>query len=238
MSVVQTIAAEQSLLKKIRTRGYWRVVIRPREFEKTRVPSHDDLFMIIANRSVQLRGWDFPHVDISNKAVRRFGEDWLEQESEWDRFLEFWRFHMSGLLLDFFPIENEWVDRSKILQPDQDWEPGKYLYYLPTIYSILEIFEFAVRLSMSPAGAPLMRLEIDIKGLEGRRLHDRENPKIFSKNYIAGAPDWNYVWEGSQIDLIARPRELAAIATQKLFEQFGLNLGLQTLSMLQETIGR
>ena len=155
MSVAQSIAAEPSLLKKIQERGYWRVVIRPGEFEKTRVTNRDDLFMIIANRSVQLRGWDFPHVNITDKAVRRFGDDWVEQESRWDRFLEVWRFHMSGLFVDFFPIEDEWVDRSELLQPDQDWEHGKYLYYVPTIYSFLEIFEFAVRLSMSPAGAPL-----------------------------------------------------------------------------------
>ena len=51
--------------------------------------------------------------------------------------------------------------------------------------SFVEVFEFASRLALSPAGAALMHVQIEIKGLEGRhrlsqivipnqsRLHER-----------------------------------------------------------------
>ena len=61
MSTVQ----ETTVLNKIRSRGYWRVVIRPTTFQEHRVPRYADLFPIIEKNSVQLRGWDYPHIDRS-----------------------------------------------------------------------------------------------------------------------------------------------------------------------------
>ena len=51
-------------------------------------------------------------------------------------------------------------------------------------------------------------------------------------------PDWSHRWEGSQPDLIARPRELAAEATRDLFARFRLDLPVETLARLQARIGR
>jgi hypothetical protein len=59
MSVTQ----EQTTLAKIHTRGYWHVVIRPTSFEEKHIPDYADLFPIVEKHSVQLRGWDYPHVD-------------------------------------------------------------------------------------------------------------------------------------------------------------------------------
>ena len=73
-----SVAEKQSTLDKIRTRGYWRVVIRPTMFEENHVPNHADLLPIIQRNSVQLRGWDYPHVDYQNPPLT--GSDWVGQE--------------------------------------------------------------------------------------------------------------------------------------------------------------
>ena len=59
-----------------------------------------------------------------------------------------------------------------------------------------------------------------------------------SGDYVTQMPDWSHRWEGSQTDLIARPGELAAEATQNLFARFGLDIPVETLAKLQARIGR
>ena len=43
---------------------------------------------------------------------------------------------------------------------------------------------------------------------------------------------------GSQTELIANPREIAARAAQKFFEGFGLHVSLETLGEFQKEIAR
>ena len=49
---------------------------------------------------------------------------------------------------------------------------------------------------------------------------------------------WNHGWEGSQTDLIARPRKLAALAAQEFFARFGLNVAPEILTGLQQKMAR
>jgi hypothetical protein len=57
-------------------------------------------------------------------------------------------------------------------------------------------------------------------------------------DYRTELADWKHRWEGSQTDLIARPRELAANASRELFARFNLNVSLDTISRIQQGIGR
>ncbi len=79
-----------TLLEKIKSRGHWRVVIRPGRFVEKRIQEISTLYPIIEKTSVNLRGWDFPHVDTHPNP--KIDVDWVGQESEWEQFLEIWRF--------------------------------------------------------------------------------------------------------------------------------------------------
>jgi len=109
---------------------------------------------------------------------------------------------------------------------------------LDTIYTVLEIFEFASRLALSPASAPVMVVQIDLKGLQGRRLTTADGSIALRGDYRTQLPEWNYRWMGSQTALIAEHRELAAIAARELFASFNLNISKEMLRRLQERIGR
>lgn len=234
MSIAQAEAAP--VLDKIRTRGYWRVVIRPSSFRKNHLPNYRDLFPIIQKNSVQLRGWDYPHIDQQNPPRR--GPDWVGQESEWDHKLEVWRFHQSGQFVHYFAMAGEWRDRSEMWPAEPGWEPGLDLYYVSTIYSLVEIFEFAARLALSPAGAGSMRVDIDVHRLQGRTLVSMDARIPVWGSYRADVLDWGHRWEGSQTELIALPRELAAKAAQDLFDRFGFEVGLGVLTEIQATLRR
>ena len=232
MSVTQ----EQITLDKIRTRGYWRVVIRPASFEEKHIPDYSDLFPIVEKNSVRLRGWYYPHVDTGRQPDT--GADWVGQECDWKHQIEVWRLYQSGQFVHYFALAGEWRDRSDFWPPEPGWSHGKHIYYVNTIYSFVEIFEFAARLAQSPAGAGRMHVEIDLRNLKGRRLVAEDICHALSGDYRTNMPDWKYPWDGSQTDLIARPRELAATAAREFFARFGLNVSPEIMLRIQERIGR
>jgi hypothetical protein len=238
MSTVQ----ESAVLVKIRSRGYWKVVIRPTTFQARRIASTDDLFPIVEKNSVRFRIWDYPRID--RKGPPQCGDDWAGQECDCQNEIELWRLYLSGQFVHFFAMAEDWMDQTGTVQtePERSW--GRHLYYLHTLYSLVEIFEFAARLALSPAGDGTMRVEIEIKGLEERQVI-MEFPLDHMPNTRCGKPaeasDWKFSQEYPQAELIARPRELAALAAlaaQDLFEKFGMNVSLDILREQQQRIGR
>jgi len=229
-------AQEVGVLETIRLRGHWRVTIRPGSFQRDLIADRLDLFKIAERKSVRLRGWDYPHIDHRNQP--QMGVDWAGQEFEWQDQIELWRLYQSGQFIHFLALCGDWRDRSEIWPPEPGWRHGQFLYYLDTIYTLLEIFEFAARLALSPASAPVMVVQIDLKGLQGRRLTTTDGSIALRGEYRAQLPEWNYRWEGSQTELIAEPRDLATTASRDLFAGFGLNVTEEVLRRLQERIGR
>ncbi len=231
-----SVAQEQSVLDRIRTRGYWRVVIRPATFEERHIPNDSDLFQIVERNSVRLRGWDYPHIDDQSPPLG--GTDWVGQEYERRDEIEVWRLYRSGQFVHFFALAGEWRDHSTTWPPEPGWQPGRCLHYIQTIYSFVEIFELAARLALSPAGATSMRVEIDLVGLQGRQIVETDSRFRFDRTYDTRLPVWKYLWEGTQTELIARPRELAAVASRDLFTRFGLEVSAETLARRQAELGR
>jgi hypothetical protein len=78
--------------------------------------------------------------------------------------------YQSGQFVHDFALAGDWRDQSKFWPPEPGWSPGTHLYYVSTIYSFLEIFEFAARLAQSPAGSSVTHVEIDLRNREGWRI--------------------------------------------------------------------
>jgi hypothetical protein len=231
-----SVAQLQTVLAKLRARGYWRIVVRPATFKESHIPNYTDLFRIVEKNSVRLRGWDYPHIDYQGPS--RSGTEWIGQEFDCRDKIEVWRLYMSGQFVHFFALAGEWRDVSTTWPPEPRWNHGQYLYYIQTINSLVEVFEFAARLALSPAGAATMRVEIQIERLQDRQIAEPDSRFQFSRPYTAQTTGWNHLWEGSQTELIVQPRELAAVAARELFDQFGLDVSLETLNKLQAEIGR
>jgi hypothetical protein len=144
--------------------------------------------------------------------------------------IESWRIYLSGQFVHFFAMAEDWQDQSTC-NPDR---PGQVIEYHHAILSLREIYEFAARLALSPAGAGRMRVEVDLHGLKGRRLvtGPTVEPKWSFLGYPAEAAEWKHQWEGPQTELIASPRELATQAVHGFFfERFGVDLSLEILRM-------
>jgi len=224
-----------ALLDKIRSRGYWRVTIRPKSFIEKRIQNISALYPIVQKASVELRGWDFPHID--QRTNTHIDIDWIKQESEWQQFLELWHFYQSGQFVDIAGMPEDWYDQSTLWPAPQGWEPGRLLEIGDALFRFTEIFEFAARLALTEAGDELMYVEVTVSGLKGRSLWvDIPNRLPFRQNYVASLSELPYEIELPRSDLVAQPQELALKPANELFARFGWQQDANLLRDLQKSL--
>ena len=81
------------LLTEIKSRGYWRIVVRPQSFVEERL-EYASLLDVIGSTSVRIRGWDFPHLGREEEIERQ--KDYVGTRVTWSSYREYWRFYQSG----------------------------------------------------------------------------------------------------------------------------------------------
>ena len=223
------------LLEKISCRGYWKVVVRPGSFVEKRIEKITDLEPLLQRTSVQLRGWGFPHFDSREQA--HIYSDWIQQESEWEEFLEVWRFYQTGQFVDFAGIPYDWDDQSQRHLPSQGWKPGEILNVQDALFTFTEIFEFAARLALSEAGDEFMRIEVTASNLAGRalRLHSQHYLPLPGR-YKATINELPYQVDLSRTELISEAKELALKPAVELFRRFGWEPEPDMLRNMQERL--
>jgi hypothetical protein len=226
-----------SVLKKIRTRGYWQVLIRPVKYKADRIP-FTSLMPLIHKTSVQLRGaWDFPHIDTHNPIHK--GVSWVAQECDWGHFLESWRFYQSGQFFHSSGIWQDWRDQSDICPADKDWEYGTLLGVGDTVSHFSEIFEFAARLAFTEAGDDLIHIEVKLSGLMNRLLWNDDPQRMgFVHRYKTSINEFPSALDVSRTELIANPHELAIKQAQLLFTRFDWEPSLAHLKTFQPNVSR
>ena len=222
-----------TLLDKIRSRGYWRVLVRPNGFAETRVENISALKPILQRSSVRLRGWDFPHVDFRCKTY--IDSDSIVQEFEWYQYHEFWRLFQSGQFIYYGGFGLDWAERATELSGAG---PSKRILSVPdAIFRFTEVFEFAARMALTEAGHDQMHIEVKAGGLKGRSLWiDPARYVDFSVARIAQIDEVPYEVDVSSPELMAKSRELALAAAQELFKRFDWNANLEVLRDMQPTL--
>lgn len=225
------------LLDKICSRGHWRVVIRPSKFCQRRIPDIAALYPLLQKSVVSLRGWDFPQLEpLTNLHI---DIDWVGQESEWDYFLEVWRFYQSGQFIHIAGMRNDWHDQSGLSPTRSGWQPGTLLGVQDTLFRFTEIFEFAARLALTEAGDEQMCIEITLRGLQGRALRlDSPSRLPFVHEYRASIKEFPLTMELPRSTLIADTRELAVQHASELFRRFGWDPPPDLLRSLQAELQR
>ena len=209
------------MLERIRSRGYWRIVIHPAPFVEKQVANISELHPVLQRISVNLRGWDFPHLDVHIPV--HIDKNWIEQSSAIDQYLELWIFYQSGQFVDFIGMEEDWLDEFRDWPLAKDWKPGSYLGVENAVFQFTEILEFAARLSLTQAGGEMMHLEIDLHGLKGRglRLEKRRAGSSYLREHRAEIDTLPYVLDLSKTELITASKELALKPAIELFRRFG-----------------
>ena len=221
------------LIDKIRSKGYWRVVVRPNHFVEKRVEDISALKPILQKSSVRLRGWDFPHINGRGKAYVDL--DSLVQEFEWDHYKEFWRLFQSGQFIYYGGFVVDWTERKTALSSGA--LPNNVLSVRDAVFRFTEVFEFAARMALTEAGHEQMHIEIKAGGLDGRSLWvDPARYIDFVAEQKAEIDEVPYEIDVPSPELMAESRQLALIAARELFKRFDWNASLNVLRDMQATL--
>jgi len=214
----------------VKDHPHFRICIRPEIFKPDLIPTLRDCFEIIERTKVSLRGWDYPHVSHETQE-KGYGNNWV---ASWSSFcsLEYWRFFQSGQFVHYLGI------REKI---DSDWETElrstlkRHLSYMKNldfskisglfsvsgaVYTITEIFEFAIRLCQKGLYSNNLVIEIALNNVQGFALVADRN-RAWHHLYQASEPSFSKEWKIPVSELIASGHDFSIEVVIWLFERFG-----------------
>lgn len=136
--------------------------------------SHQQLREIVRKASVELRGWDFPHVDnrgneLKNRREPESGLDYIEETTVWNQIAEAWRLFATAFFMLTRVLMEDLQSRAGRRFPEEiapksvfNWlqaigETGEFVLFVGRLYELLGY-----------DGEVLLRIEYN--GLAGRRL--------------------------------------------------------------------
>lgn len=208
---------KKNLVDKIKTRGYWQVIIKPQSFNKEYIENIGYLKDIVRETRVSFRGWEYPYFGYNYQP--EVGLDFIEHHVEWKYFLEYWRYYQSGQFIHFFGMIEDWQDQ--VSQENKLDVNKNNLSIISTLYIITEIYEFASRLASKGFLSENCSISINLYNTNGRKLITLDRSRHLSNHYISSIENIEIpTKEIRKTDLIANSKELAINETVWLFERF------------------
>jgi hypothetical protein len=173
--------------------------------------------------AVQVRGWDYPHVDHENRAQ---GSDSISSWIEWGEHLEYWQLFQSG---QFLHLLGFWEDRNE----SADWATERARHgrsslvtgandFMGILLTLTEIYDFAAGLALERVFGESCEVRIGLVDIQGRTLTSFDSRRHWTKAYQASAPT---LQRPPQVEdtarLVSGCRELALDAAIWFYERFG-----------------
>ncbi len=180
----------ETVLTKIKSHGYWKIVIRPTAFEEERFNLPECLKKIRESK-VTLRGWDYPHVSRRNPPYIA-GTDYWESITDFEYYKEIWRIYQSGQFVHLFACHEDWLgESSPIFGPSKyaHIKPGSVLGVIMTLYRLTEIYEFATRLAQKNLFNGTCFMSITLHGMKDRKLTFFDSRRFLFNGYTCNIPD-------------------------------------------------
>lgn len=216
-----------NLINTITSSPHWHVTIHPDIIIPERIGTLRELWDLMENCRVILRGWDYPHVDRYEKN-RAYGIDWI---ASWCEFFmghqEYWRLSQSALFEHYFSFCEDGdfqqaEKRAKLNIPLMldNFKPSGFLSILSTLYSFTEIFEFASRLANKGIFDKSVFISIKMEGIQNRVLFFWDQTRILNNCYYSelNILERKKVYETHE--LIERSSKLALNTILWFFERF------------------
>jgi hypothetical protein len=212
------VAEMKARLARIRSRGYWRVILHPTEFDQHRIPSLDRCWEVVESARVNLR-WSLVYpTDPPEERVQ--GNDWIQSGAEWYG-PELWRLYQSGQFVHDFAVFEDWVGEDGLDMPQNGTsiKPVRTMNTFNALYTLTEMLEFARRLAYREALSPIASITIELHNMQDRQLVPSKGQMRFG---VYKAYDTKISWTKilPSAELIANASELALDATMHIFQRF------------------
>jgi len=214
---------DNAILDKIKSGPYWRVNIRPFDFNEEKIENLSSVLNLVDQCKVSLRGWSFPHIDSNNTFN---GQDFVQSKCNSGDVMEFWRFFKSGQFIHYFSVYEDLYMKSKRESPSSIWEtnsadkPSGYLGITTTIYRMTEIYEFAMRLAQKGIYNKGMNISISLSGIMKFKLFYFEAERVLFRSYVSMVDEIKLESKFLQEELLAKGHDEAIKKCIQVFEIF------------------
>ncbi|TRC91147.1 hypothetical protein FJV80_04290 [Mesorhizobium sp. WSM4310] len=206
---------DAALLEDIKGAGYWRVNLRPLSVlgEKLSIQKCRDT---VSASSVQLRGWDYPHIQHGNDQYGGVenGDGFFESWTSFLNHREFWRMYQSGQFLHYASM---WEDRDDSVDTARP-----FLSIVGTIYLFTEIVEFTSRLANGLQFKDGFAISIEAHHTRTRRLWVGPNRMPFFAPKTTAAENVA-VNAKMTVDGAQSSQQVALAMCKEFFDRFGWN---------------
>jgi len=204
-------------LQKIKTRGYWEVLIRPGEFLENRIEPIGKCNEVVRDLAVQWRGWPYPCYEIKTRPTT--AKDYIEQAVDSGFHIEFWRYYQSGQFAHFLSMREDWFAEEKVMSLPPI-PPGQVLWISIAVWHFTEVYEFASRLASKGLLGDTCKLSVVLHGTKGRTLTYPQEARLLYETYTCSTDPVPHEITIPTTDLMTRSSELALEAAVWTFQRF------------------
>lgn len=231
--------SNEGLLAEIKSRGYWRVEMHSTEYQDKRLPNRAAMQGLISNATVSLRGWPYPYFRAEETT---YNGKWLEGQINWENEREYWQLYESGQWLHYLGLHGAWITRERLFQHRSPLPPqhAGYLHVRGAIlYTLTEIFRFAVGLGQSGILSPTAFLSIQLHNTRDYVLYENFE-RSFHYNYVNKSDrpiEQQYTLPVSELSAVAD--QMALDLAIKVFSVFGwmpVDAAIRTLAEDQKKL--
>ena len=226
-----------TFVSTIMGRGYWKTSVRPLALRPDRLVIGPNIVEQMRSVSVQLRGWDFPHVDFNTAPMIEMES--IGQNTDWKYFRELWRVYKSGQCVHWAGMRHDWGADRQFGPAQEDPGNASILGVGDAIYRFMEVGLFGSAYVAQVLGGEPATVTIEVGGLRGRHLVIDDPRRLgFTQAHVAST-ERPYSAELVIGGAIEREAVLAwaRTAAQGLFRLFGAEIGDNAVDDWQGKVG-
>lgn len=216
----------EKLLTKIKSRGYWKIILRPTQYKEDCIPSLEECKNIIQESKLSLRGWDYPHVD-HQSGIMNASANSVYSYCDWEEGgkFEYWRFYKTGQFVHYFEMREDWElseEKKNELRKEHHTKSEIFFSILSALYTITEIYEFSSRLISKIENIDGWEVIIELSKINNRTLFFwdsffRTLYKAYTCHYVDDAVHLSKII--AKEDLLKNSDKLALEQTIKIFKE-------------------
>lgn len=232
---------ELKLLEKIRSRGFWRINIRPIT-DKIRFARSSDCLEFMKKNQVEYDGMSYPFYNgLSVVSIDQLDNglksDYAFCSSDYGPYKEYWRLYRSGQFIHYMGIIDDWWQDDFFKRPGlMDRKPFVDINY---VYGIMlpltQIFEFMKRLSENEIMTEGLEYSIDVSRLKGRTLWIHNNKLLFQLK-----PSIEDIFKDSNVispdEILFNSQKLSLLTIARFYELFNWVTSIESLKVYQDKL--